>query len=261
MIRTRLLIAVCTVLTFSACSSDSEVTEITPVPLSIQANILENASTRVTDASWGGSDCIYLRGVKGGEVALDNVCYQFDSMEGWQPRNGASTYYFQDTQVLTLTAVHIPGDQPLEKVEETLTDPQDYLFAPATQVSYINQGVANLEFEHVMARVTFHFEAGSGADLMAIYDMTFNVYGFYSGSFNTITGETSFHSDDRYTLEGQLNGKFIYVFPQSGVNLELTFSYNNLDYTATISNATFAAGTDYEYLISLGDIAASASTD
>jgi hypothetical protein len=244
----------------TACSDDGDnPAALTPVPLQIQASILQQADTRVTaDSEWETGDCIYIRGVKGG-VAVDALSryYTYQASTGsWSTSSDA--YYFQDTQSVDLTAAHIPGNTSLCEGGSVLTNmpADDFLFANAT-VSYATKGVADLKFEHVMSQVVFKFagvteEEASGVNLTATNMPTV-------GSFNPQTGEAQVSSTT--TVSGLKSGDPLIVYPQEeGDDVEVTFSLGDVDYEVALSKPTFKSGKIYTYTITVEEDSASEST-
>jgi hypothetical protein len=247
----------------TACSADDgdDPAAFTPVPLQLQATILQQAGTRVTaDSEWETGDGIYIRGVKGDDVeeGLNNALYvcevsEDNSTVSFIPDSG-DTYYIMDVQPITLTAVHLPGVEAADIPEDGVLRDQparDFLFA-STTASYEASQV-ELQFDHCMARVMCKFRNGT-AELseMELAAFTFDVEGLVTtGEFDTFTGTATAGSAST-PLNGQTANTYIPVYPTStAADVVLSFSFGEENYTATLSGVTFEAGKSYEYTITI----------
>lgn len=119
------------------------------------------------------------------------------------------------------------------------------------------EGGEDHSFHHSMSQITLTFEAGDGVDFSMIKPERYTLDGLIlTGTFNTVDGIAT--ADDGAQAEalameladGNLTSSVI-LFPQTAASLPLSITFNNNEYTATLTvpEGTLKAGNNYTYTV------------
>lgn len=273
-----------TALALAACTNDETFDPLAdgPVPMTFTAGI-DGVATRATATAFEAGDMVGIIPMKGGSVesAQANRAYTYNgsAFEATPP------YYFQDRDAVTFNAYY-PYDenfaddytiaidtraenQTVEIVNGHDWNKNDYLFASVETdvsnptVSFTGEDHA---FKHVMSSIAFKFIAGTDdgvANLKPLTDYTLGSL-VVDGTFDCKTGKATAQSDDTaesITVDGiscaeketEHISEPLIVLPQDvpGGKFTLTVKYNNADYTATLTLDRLAAGTRYEFPVTI----------
>lgn len=279
----RMIAAGAVLLSLFACNNDENFNPLAdgPVPMSFTAGI-SSVATRATATGFEDGDKVGIIPVKGGgvEAVQANIAYTYNgsAFEANPP------YYFQNFEKVTFKAYYpyeadLPDDGIIEidtraanQKTETINGhdwyKNDFLFASAEtdvkapSVSY----TGDKAFKHVMSSIAFKFAAGTDngvANLQPLTGYTLNSL-VMEGTFDCRTGEVALKADataEGITVSGISCGATavehttepLIVLPQTvtGGTFTLTVKYNNVDYTATLSLTELAAGTRYEFPVTI----------
>lgn len=280
----KIFLAAGVLLSFAACTNDETFDPLAdgPVPMTFTAGI-DGVATRATDTGFEAGDVVGIIPMKGGseETAQTNIAYTCNG----SVFEAGSPYYFQDRDAVTFNAYY-PYDenladnrrigintraenQTVEIVNGHSWNKNDYLFASVETdvsnptVSFTGEDHA---FKHVMSSIAFKFIAGTDdgvADLKPLTGYTLSSL-VVDGTFDCKTGKATAQSDDTaesITVDGiscaeketEHISEPLIVLPQDvpGGKFTLTVKYNNADYTATLTLDRLAAGTRYEFPVTI----------
>lgn len=273
--KTLIPLAAATVLfSLASCNSDdiSDPLANGSVPMSFVADI-SGVATRATATGFENGDMVGIIPVKGGgvEAAQANIAYTYNgsAFEGNPP------YYFQNYDAVTFNAYYpyyanLANDCiiGIDTRIGSQTTENDYLFASAEadvkspSVSY----TADQAFMHVMSSIAFKFIAGTADGVTDLEPLTGYTLGslVVDGTFDCKTGKATAQSDgtaESITVDGiscaeketEHISEPLIVLPQDvpGGKFTLTVKYNNADYTATLTLDRLAAGTRYEFPVTI----------
>ncbi len=150
----------------------------------------------------------------------------------------------------------------------------DFLFASGAtgnthnpEVSFTDktaEGGADNSFHHRMSLIKFTFKAGDGLIFDGMEPASYTLDGLkHEGTFDTATGTTAVTEAAESPITMQLGGATtsqVIILPQGvTTSLDLTVSFNGLDYTTTLPNPSkpeanqFSAGYAYTYNITLSN--------
>lgn len=279
----RMIAAGAALLSLSACNNDENFNPLAdgPVPMSFMADI-SGVATRATATGFENGDIVGIIPVKGGgvEAVQANIAYTHNgsAFEANPP------YYFQDFEKVTFNAYYpyeenLPDDCLIEidtraanQKTETVNGhgwyKNDFLFASvetdvkAPSVSY----TGDKAFKHVMSCIAFKFAAGTNDGVANLQPLTGYTLGslLMDGTFDCSTGEVELKDNataEEITISGISCGATaveyltepLIVLPQTvtGGTFTLTVKYNNADYTATLTLDRLAAGTRYEFPVTI----------
>ncbi len=285
----KLFVAATALLSLSACNNDENLTDPFadgPVAMTFTADI-NSVATRATTTGFQEGDVVGIIPVKGGsvETAQANLAYTYGSDNQFK---ATLPYYFQDMGNVTFNAYY-PQDnitvtqdnyvldintdalsQRVVKIDDQRSwRNNDYLFASATTnvtvptISFTKAG--NNPFTHVMSSVAIKFTAGTDkgvADLNLLTEYTLgNIV--MKGTFDCSTGKTALtpgEDPQSITMKDLQPGQTteyttdpLILLPQDveGGEFPLTVKYNGVDYKATLKLAELAAGTYYEFPVTI----------
>ncbi|MCZ9312596.1 MAG: fimbrillin family protein [Methanocorpusculum sp.] len=260
-----------------------------PVAMTFTADI-NSVATRATTTGFQEGDVVGIipwkanqSGTQTVETAQANIAYTYGSDGKFK---AALPYYFQDRKEVTFNAYY-PQDNitvtqdnyvleintdALNQIVLKMDDQRswrknDYLFATAgttvetPTISFIGVNA----FTHVMSSVAIKFTAGTDkgvADLNLLTEYTLgNIV--MKGTFDCSTGKTALTPDEdpqSITMKDLQPGKEteyttdpLILLPQDveGGEFPLTVKYNGVDYKATLKLAELAAGTYYEFPVTI----------
>jgi hypothetical protein len=218
--KTRNLVLAVAALALAACNNENEAV-VTPVALTVNANITDVSNTRVGTTSFDANDVIGVS-VKSnnnydGLTEGTNVKYTAEAVSSTDSNNGKIVFksttpiYFADGKTVTFSAYYPYNADvksgstaiTLNTTGQTATDAKqsdyDFLYAEADGSVADKDGIS-MTFSHKMAKLTFTFVAGSGvkddADFFKNFTGTYKVEGLkHDGKFDTADGSTSFATD------------------------------------------------------------------
>jgi hypothetical protein len=259
-------------LTLAACNNDNENLNGGPVAAQFTAEIYEATSTRVNSegTDWTNGDRIGVTG-----AGFTNVPYK---RENGKFVTDGTTIYFNDTETKTFNAYYPYQSDGGTVTVSTAADKQgadiDFLFASGATgdthnptVSFTDKtdkGGPDNSFHHCMSLIKFTFKAGDGIIFNETEPSGYTVDGLkLEGTFDTATGTTAVTAASESPITMQLGGATtsqVIILPQGvTTSLDLTVSFNGLDYTATLPNPSkpdanqFSAGYAYTYNITLSN--------
>ncbi|WP_071150546.1 fimbrillin family protein [Bacteroides ndongoniae] len=252
-------------LTLAACNNDNENLNGGPVAAQFTAEIYEAASTRVNSegTDWTDGDRIGITG-----AGCSNVPYK---RENGQFVTDGTTIYFNDTETHTFHAYYPYQSDGGTVTVSTAADKQgtgiDFLFASGATGDTHNPTVSftgDHAFHHCMSLIKFTFKAGDGLIFNETEPAGYTLEGLkHEGTFDTATGTTAVTAASESPITMQLGGATtsqVIILPQGvTTSLDLTVSFNGLDYTTTLPNPSkpeanqFSAGYAYTYNITLSN--------
>lgn len=261
-------------LTLAACNNDNEneILNDGPVAAKFTADIYGAVSTRVNSegTDWTDGDRIGVTG-----AGFTNVPYK---RENGKFVTDGTTIYFNDTETHTFHAYYPYQSDGGTVTVSTAADKQgadiDFLFASGATgdthnptVSFTDKtdkGGPDNSFHHCMSLIKFTFKAGDGIIFNETEPSGYTVDGLkLEGTFDTATGTTAVTAASESPITMQLGGATtsqVIILPQGvTTSLDLTVSFNGLDYTATLPNPSkpdanqFSAGYAYTYNITLSN--------
>lgn len=279
----RLFVAAAVLFTLSACNNDENLTDPFadgPVAMTFTADI-NSVATRAKGNGFEEGDVVGIIPVKGGSVETQaNIAYTYGSDGKFK---AALPYYFQDRANVTFNAYYpyqnsfiTPytiaidtriGNQTVETINGNSWRKNDYLFAvketnvETPSISFTGDN----QFTHVMSSVAIRFIAGTGNGVPNLNLLTEYTLGniVMDGTFDCSTGKTALTSDATAgsitendlkpgNIEAYTTTKFI-LLPQTvhEGKFPLTVKYNGVDYKATLELAELAAGTYYEFPVTI----------
>lgn len=252
-------------LTLAACNNDNENLNDGPVAAKFTADIYESVSTRVNQdgTDWTDGDCIGITG-----AGFINIPYVRESGQ-FVPED--KTIYFNDTETKTFNAYYPYQSDGGTVSVSTAADKQgpgiDFLFASGAKGSTHNPTVSftgDHAFHHRMSLIKFTFKPGDGLIFNETEPAGYTLDGLkHEGTFDTATGTTAVTAVANSPITMQLGGATtsqVIILPQVvNSSLDLTVSFNGLDYTTTLPNPSkpeanlFSAGYAYTYNITLNN--------
>lgn len=270
--KTRFFAFAALALTLAACNNDNENLNDGPVAAKFTADIYESVSTRVNQdgTDWTDGDRI---GITGADFI--NIPYVRESGQ-FVPED--KTIYFNDIETKTFNAYYPYQSDGGTVSVSTAADKQgpgiDFLFASGAtgdthnpEVSFTDktaEGGADNSFHHRMSLIKFTFKAGDGLIFDGMEPASYTLGGLkHEGTFDTATGTTAVTEAAESPITMQLGGATtsqVIILPQGvTTSLDLTVSFNGLDYTTTLPNPSkpeanqFSAGYAYTYNITLNN--------
>lgn len=264
-------------LSLAACNNENEILNNDgPVAAQFTADIYKAVSTRVNSEGTGftDNDCI---GINSEDIT--NVPYV---RENGQFGPKGTTIYFNDTETKTFSAYYpYREDSELQNGIVSVNTDQygqgpeiDFLFASGATgstssptVSFTDKtdkGDADNSFHHRMSLIKFTFKPGDGLIFNGMEPADYTLDGLkHEGTFDTATGTTAVTAAVESPITMQLGGATtsqVIILPQGvTTSLDLTVSFNGLDYTTTLPNPSkpeanqFSAGYAYTYNITLNN--------
>ena len=263
--KTRFFAFAALALSLAACNKDNENLNDGPVAAQFIADIHKAVSTRVNSEGTGftDGDCIGITG-----AGFTNVPYK---RENGKFVTDGTTIYFNDTETQTFHAYYPYQSDGGTVTVSTAADKQgtgiDFLFASGATGNTHNPTVSftgDHAFHHCMSLIKFTFKAGDGLSFNGIEPAGYTLEGLkHEGTFDTATGTTAVTAAVESPITMQLGGATtsqVIILPQGvTTSLDLTVSFNGLDYTTTLPNPSkpeanqFSAGYAYTYNITLNN--------
>lgn len=268
--KTRFFAFAALALTLAACNNDNENLNDGPVAAQFIADITPATRVNSEGIDWTDGDRIGVTG-----AGFTNVPYK---RENGKFVTDGTTIYFNDTETHTFHAYYPYQSDGGTVTVSTAADKQgpgiDFLFASGATgdthnptVSFTDKtdkGGPDNSFHHCMSLIKFTFKAGDGIIFNETEPSGYTVDGLkLEGTFDTATGTTAVTAASESPITMQLGGATtsqVIILPQGvTTSLDLTVSFNGLDYTATLPNPSkpdanqFSAGYAYTYNITLSN--------
>lgn len=268
--KTRFFAFAALALTLAACNNDNENLNDGPVAAQFIADITPATRVNSEGTDWTDGDRIGVTG-----AGFTNVPYK---RENGKFVTDGTTIYFNDTETHTFHAYYPYQSDGGTVTVSTAADKQgadiDFLFASGATgdthnptVSFTDKtdkGGPDNSFHHCMSLIKFTFKAGDGIIFNETEPAGYTVDGLkLEGTFDTATGTTAVTAASESPITMQLGGATtsqVIILPQGvTTSLDLTVSFNGLDYTATLPNPSkpdanqFSAGYAYTYNITLSN--------
>jgi len=257
-------------LTLAACNNDNENLNDGPVAAKFIADITPATRVNSEGTEWTEGDRIGITG-----AGFTNVPYKREY--GMFVPDG-TVIYFDDTETHTFHAYYPYQAEGGTVTVSTAADKQgpgiDFLFASGAkgstrspEVSFTDKtdkGGEDNSFHHRMSLIKFTFKAGDGIIFNGMEPADYTLDGLkHEGTFDTATGTTAVTAAVESPITMQLGGATtsqVIILPQGvTTSLDLTVSFNGLDYTTTLPNPSkpeanqFSAGYAYTYNITLNN--------
>lgn len=257
-------------LTLAACNNDNENLNDGPVAAQFIADISPATRVNSEGTDWTDGDRIGVTG-----AGFTNVPYK---RENGKFVTDGTTIYFNDTETHTFHAYYPYQSDGGTVTVSTAADKQgadiDFLFASGAtgdthnpEVSFTDKtkdGGPDNSFHHCMSLIKFTFKPGDGLIFNETEPAGYTLYGLkLEGTFDTATGTTAVTAAVESPITMQLGGATtsqVIILPQGvTTSLDLTVSFNGLDYTTTLPNPSkpeanqFSAGYAYTYNITLNN--------
>lgn len=268
--KTRFFAFAALALTLAACNNDNENLNDGPVAAKFIADITPATRVNSEGTDWTDGDRIGVTG-----AGFTNVPYKREY--GMFVPDG-TVIYFDDTETKTFNAYYPYQSDGGTVSVSTAADKQgpgiDFLFASGAtgdthnpEVSFTDktaEGGADNSFHHRMSLIKFTFKAGDGLIFDGMEPASYTLGGLkHEGTFDTATGTTAVTEAAESPITMQLGGATtsqVIILPQGvTTSLDLTVSFNGLDYTTTLPNPSkpeanqFSAGYAYTYNITLSN--------
>ena len=269
--KTRFFAFAALALALAACNNDNETLNTTdPVAARFTAEITPATRVNSEGTDWTDGDRIGVTG-----AGFTNVPYK---RENGKFVTDGTTIYFNDTETKTFNAYYPYQAEGGTVSVNTAADKQgtgiDFLFASGAtgnthnpEVSFTDktaEGGADNSFHHCMSLIKFTFKAGDGLIFNGMEPASYTLGGLkHEGTFDTATGTTAVTEAAESPITMQLSGATtsqVIILPQEvSTSLDLTVSFNGLDYTTTLPNPSkpeanqFSAGYAYTYNITLSN--------
>ena len=268
--KTRFFAFAALALTLAACNNDNENLNDGPVAAQFIADITPATRVNSEGTDWTDGDRIGVTG-----AGFTNVPYK---RENGKFVTDGTTIYFNDTETHTFHAYYPYQSDGGTVTVSTAADKQgadiDFLFASGATgdthnptVSFTDKtdkGGPDNSFHHCMSLIKFTFKAGDGIIFNETEPSGYTVDGLkLEGTFDTATGTTAVTAASESPITMQLGGATtsqVIILPQGvTTSLDLTVSFNGLDYTTTLPNPSkpdanqFSAGYAYTYNITLSN--------
>ena len=261
--KTRLLTFAALALVLAACTNDNENLNDGPVAAKFIADITPATRVNSEGTDWTEGDRIGVTG-----AGFINIPYVRESGQ-FVPED--KTIYFNDTETKTFNAYYPYQSDGGTVTVNTAADKQgtgiDFLFASGATGNTHNPTVSftgDHAFHHCMSLIKFTFKAGDGLIFNGMEPAGYTLDGLkHEGTFDTATGTTAVTAAAESPINMQLGGATtsqVIILPQEvTTSLDLTVSFNGLDYTTTLPNPSkpeanqFSAGYAYTYNITLNN--------
>lgn len=268
--KTRFFAFAALALTLAACNNDNENLNDGPVAAKFIADITPATRVNSEGTDWTEGDRIGITG-----AGFINIPYVRESGQ-FVPED--KTIYFNDIETKTFNAYYPYQSDGGTVSVSTAADKQgpgiDFLFASGAtgdthnpEVSFTDktaEGGADNSFHHRMSLIKFTFKAGDGLIFDGMEPASYTLGGLkHEGTFDTATGTTAVTEAAESPITMQLGGATtsqVIILPQGvTTSLDLTVSFNGLDYTTTLPNPSkpeanqFSAGYAYTYNITLNN--------
>ena len=268
--KTRFFAFAALALTLAACNNDNENLNDGPVAAKFIADITPATRVNSEGTDWTDGDRIGVTG-----AGFTNVPYK---RENGKFVTDGTTIYFDDTETHTFHAYYPYQAEGGTVTVSTAADKQgtgiDFLFASGAtgdthnpEVSFTDKtedGGPDNSFHHCMSLIKFTFKAGDGLRFSETEPAGYTLDGLkLEGTFDTATGTTAVTAAVESPITMQLGGATtsqVIILPQEvTTSLDLTVSFNGLDYTTTLPNPSkpeanqFSAGYAYTYNITLSN--------
>lgn len=258
-------------ISMAACTSDNEnMNTDGPVAAKFIADITPATRVNSEGTEWTEGDRIGVTGAN-----FTNVPYKREY--GMFVPDG-TVIYFDDTETHTFHAYYPYQSDGGTVTVSTAADKQgtgiDFLFASGAtgdthnpEVSFTDKtdkGGPDNSFHHRMSLIKFTFKPGDGLIFNETEPAGYTLEGLkHEGTFDTATGTTAVTEAAESPITMQLGGATtsqVIILPQEvTTSLDLTVSFNGLDYTTTLPNPSkpeanqFSAGYAYTYNITLNN--------
>lgn len=258
-------------ISMAACTSDNEnMNTDGPVAAKFIADITPATRVNSGGTDWTDGDRIGVTG-----AGFTNVPYKREY--GMFVPDG-TVIYFSDTETHTFNAYYPYQSDGGTVTVSTAADKQgpgiDFLFASGAtgdthnpEVSFTDKtdkGGEDNSFHHRMSLIKFTFKPGDGLIFNGMEPADYTLDGLkHEGTFDTATGTTAVTAAVESPITMQLGGATtsqVIILPQGvTTSLDLTVSFNGLDYTTTLPNPSkpeanqFSAGYAYTYNITLNN--------
>ena len=268
--KTRFFAFAALALTLAACNNDNENLNDGPVAAKFIADITPATRVNSEGTDWTDGDRIGVTG-----AGFTNVPYK---RENGKFVTDGTTIYFNDTETHTFNAYYPYQSDGGTVTVSTAADKQgadiDFLFASGAkgstrspEVSFTDKtdkGGEDNSFHHRMSLIKFTFKPGDGLIFNGMEPADYTLDGLkHEGTFDTATGTTAVTAAVESPITMQLGGATtsqVIILPQGvTTSLDLTVSFNGLDYTTTLPNPSkpeanqFSAGYAYTYNITLNN--------
>lgn len=268
--KTRFFAFAALALTLAACNNDNENLNDGSVAAQFIADITPATRVNSEGTDWTEGDRIGVTG-----AGFTNVPYK---RENGKFVTDGTTIYFDDTETHTFHAYYPYQAEGGTVTVSTAADKQgtgiDFLFASGAtgdthnpEVSFTDKtdkGGPDNSFQHCMSLIKFTFKAGDGIIFNGMEPADYTLDGLkHEGTFDTATGTTAVTAAVESPITMQLGGATtsqVIILPQGvTTSLDLTVSFNGLDYTTTLPNPSkpeanqFSAGYAYTYNITLNN--------
>ena len=268
--KTRFFAFAALALTLAACNNDNENLNDGPVAAKFIADITPATRVNSEGTDWTDGDRIGVTG-----AGFTNVPYK---RENGKFVTDGTTIYFDDTETKTFNAYYPYQSDGGTVTVSTAADKQgtgiDFLFASGAtgnthspDVSFTDKtdkGGEDNSFHHRMSLIKFTFKPGDGLIFNGMEPADYTLDGLkHEGTFDTATGTTAVTAASESPITMQLGGATtsqVIILPQGvTTSLDLTVSFNGLDYTTTLPNPSkpeanqFSAGYAYTYNITLNN--------
>lgn len=268
--KTRFFAFAALALTLAACNNDNENLNDGSVAAKFIADITPATRVNSEGTDWTEGDRIGVTG-----AGFTNVPYKREY--GMFVPDG-TVIYFDDTETHTFHAYYPYQAEGGTVTVSTAADKQgtgiDFLFASGAtgdthnpEVSFTDKtdkGGPDNSFQHCMSLIKFTFKAGDGLIFNGMKPADYTLDGLkHEGTFDTATGTTAVTAAVESPITMQLGGATtsqVIILPQGvTTSLDLTVSFNGLDYTTTLPNPSkpeanqFSAGYAYTYNITLNN--------
>lgn len=251
-------------ISMAACTSDNEnMNTDGPVAAKFIADITPATRVNSEGTEWTEGDRIGVTGAN-----FTNVPYKREY--GMFVPDG-TVIYFDDTETHTFHAYYPYQSDGGTVTVNTAADKQgpgiDFLFASGAKGSTRSPEVSftgDHAFKHCMSLIKFTFKPGDGIIFNGMEPASYTLDGLkHEGTFDTATGTTAVTAAVESPITMQLGGATtsqVIILPQGvTTSLDLTVSFNGLDYTTTLPNPSkpeanqFSAGYAYTYNITLNN--------
>ena len=261
--KTRFFAFAALALTLAACNNDNENLNDGPVAAQFIADITPATRVNSEGTDWTEGDRIGVTG-----AGFINIPYVRESGQ-FVPED--KTIYFNDTETKTFNAYYPYQSDGGTVSVNTAADKQgsgiDFLFASGATGNTHNPTVSFTDdhaFKHRMSLIKFTFKPGDGLIFNGMEPASYTLGGLkHEGTFDTATGTTAVTEAAESPITMQLGGATtsqVIILPQGvTTSLDLTVSFNGLDYTTTLPNPSkpeanqFSAGYAYTYNITLNN--------
>ena len=261
--KTRFFAFAALALTLAACNNDNENLNDGPVAAKFIADITPATRVNSEGTDWTDGDRIGVTG-----AGFTNVPYKREY--GMFVPDG-TVIYFDDTETKTFNAYYPYQSDGGTVSVSTAADKQgsgiDFLFASGATGNTHNPTVSftgDHAFHHRMSLIKFTFKPGDGLIFNGMEPADYTLEGLkHEGTFDTATGTTAVTAAVESPITMQLGGATtsqVIILPQGvTTSLDLTVSFNGLDYTTTLPNPSkpeanqFSAGYAYTYNVTLNN--------